>query len=64
MEYANMQPGIFLSRPNRFIAHVQIGGSEEIVHVKTPAAAGSCFRKGPGCCVRNPRIPPVKPATT
>ena len=34
MEYANMQPGIFLSRPNRFIAHVQIGGSEEIVHVK------------------------------
>lgn len=26
--------GRFLSRPNRFIAHVEIGGKEEIVHVK------------------------------
>ena len=34
MFYANMVPGIFLSRPNRFIAHVQIRGREEIVHVK------------------------------
>lgn len=29
-----MTPGIFLSRPNRFIAHVEIGGREEVVHVK------------------------------
>ena len=34
MTYANMTPGIFLSRPNRFIAHVRIDGQEEIVHVK------------------------------
>lgn len=34
MKYANMIPGQFLSRPNRFIAHVQIGGSPEVVHVK------------------------------
>ena len=34
MEYANMYPGIFLSRPNRFIAHVEIQGQTEIVHVK------------------------------
>lgn len=34
MEYTNMVPGIFLSRPNRFIAHVQIHGKEEICHVK------------------------------
>ncbi len=34
MHYPNMIPGRFLSRPNRFIAHVQIGGREEIVHVK------------------------------
>lgn len=32
--YANMVPGIFLSRPNRFIAHVEIGGVEQVVHVK------------------------------
>lgn len=34
MKYANMIPGQFLSRPNRFISHVQIGGSPEVVHVK------------------------------
>ena len=34
MRYENMVPGIFLSRPNRFIAHVEIDGREEIVHVK------------------------------
>lgn len=27
-------PGVFLSRPNRFIAHIEINGQEEIVHVK------------------------------
>ena len=34
MFYRNMVPGTFLSRPNRFIAHVEIDGKEEIVHVK------------------------------
>ena len=34
MYYANMVPGIFLSRPNRFIAKVIIDGAEETVHVK------------------------------
>ena len=34
MKYANMTPGIFLSRPNRFIAHVEIDGQSEVVHVK------------------------------
>ncbi len=34
MEYANLIPGYFLSRPNRFIAKVEIDGVEETVHVK------------------------------
>ncbi len=34
MHYSNMVPGIFLARPNRFIAHVEIGGQVEICHVK------------------------------
>ena len=34
MHYPNMIPGIFLSRPNRFIAHVKIDGQTEVVHVK------------------------------
>lgn len=34
MTYSNMIPGTFLSRPNRFIAHVEINGQTEVVHVK------------------------------
>ena len=34
MNYTNMTPGRFLSRPNRFIAHVEIDGQTEVVHVK------------------------------
>ena len=49
MTYENMVPGIFLARPNRFIAHVQIGGQTEIVHVKN---TGRCRELlVPGCTV-------------
>ena len=34
MHYPNMLPGTFLSRPNRFIAHVEIEGEAQVVHVK------------------------------
>ena len=34
MRYTNITAGKFLARPNRFIAHVEIAGREEIVHVK------------------------------
>ena len=34
MEYGKMVPGVFLARPNRFIAHVKINGREEVCHVK------------------------------
>lgn len=34
MKYEKIVSGIFVSRPNRFIAHVLIDGKEEIVHVK------------------------------
>ena len=34
MIYTNMIPGTFLDRPNRFIAHVEIQGKKETVHVK------------------------------
>ena len=34
MRYENMVSGIFRSRPNRFIAHIEIGGEEKICHVK------------------------------
>ena len=34
MIYNHIEKGIFLSRPNRFIAHVMIDGKEEVAHVK------------------------------
>ncbi len=34
MQYQNMVPGTFLARPNRFVAHIEIGGRVEICHVK------------------------------
>ncbi len=34
MEYKNVYEGVFLSRPNRFIAKVLVDGCEETVHVK------------------------------
>lgn len=34
MKYKNTKKGIFIERPNRFIAHVDIDGVTEICHVK------------------------------
>jgi len=34
VKYSNIRPGYFIRRPNRFIAHVEIGGEEQICHVK------------------------------
>lgn len=34
MRYLNVVKGRFIDRPNRFIAHVEIGGTVETVHVK------------------------------
>ena len=49
MRYENMVFGIFLARPNRFIAHVQIEGQVEVCHVKN---TGRCRELlVPGCTV-------------
>ncbi len=34
MRYGSIKQGIFLSRPNRFIAHVEVAGEPVVVHVK------------------------------
>ena len=34
MKYENIRKGKFIDRPNRFIAHVEIQGEIETVHVK------------------------------
>ena len=57
MRYQNMVSGVFRSRPNRFIAHVEFGGEMQVVHVKN---TGRCRELlVPGCrvwcqCADNP----------
>ena len=46
MKYPNIVRAAFLDRPNRFVAHVELAGRVETVHVKTRAAAGSCSCPG------------------
>ncbi|MBO5597347.1 MAG: DNA/RNA nuclease SfsA [Oribacterium sp.] len=47
MNYENIVPGVFLKRPNRFIAEVEIDGRKEMVHVKN---TGRCRELlVPGC---------------
>ncbi len=49
MKYRNIIEGTFLQRPNRFIAHVEIEGRDEVVHVKN---TGRCKELlVPGCRV-------------
>ncbi|MBO7619371.1 MAG: hypothetical protein J6T06_02575, partial [Victivallales bacterium] len=40
MKYANIVSGRFIDRPNRFVAHVEIGGVMETVHVKNTGRCG------------------------
>ena len=46
MRYENMVPGIFLARPNRFIAHVEIAGQAEVCHVKNTGRCRELLPEG------------------
>ncbi|MEY8304635.1 DNA/RNA nuclease SfsA [Anaerosalibacter bizertensis] len=46
MKYNNMCEGIFLERPNRFIANVLIDGKKEKVHVKNTGRCKEILTKG------------------
>ena len=47
MKYGNILRATFLSRPNRFVAHVEINGRKEIVHVKNTGRCRELLI--PGC---------------
>ncbi|HEY9062506.1 MAG TPA: DNA/RNA nuclease SfsA [Pseudobacteroides sp.] len=46
MKYRKVVKGIFLERPNRFIARVVIDGNEEVVHVKNTGRCREILKKG------------------
>lgn len=47
MKYENVTHGIFIDRPNRFIAHVEVNGKPETVHVKNTGRCKELLI--PGC---------------
>lgn len=46
MRYNSIIPGIFLERPNRFIAYIDINGKKETVHVKNTGRCAELLRPG------------------
>ena len=50
MKYREIADGIFLDRPNRFIAHVNVNGTVETVHVKNTGRCRELLL--PGAAVR------------
>ena len=50
MKYREIADGIFVDRPNRFIAHVEVNGAVETVHVKNTGRCKELLL--PGTAVR------------
>ena len=46
MKYERIEKGIFIERPNRFIAYVQMHGKQETVHVKNTGRCAELLRPG------------------
>ncbi|SDA26633.1 sugar fermentation stimulation protein A [Ruminococcus sp. YE71] len=46
MKYSNITKGVFIARPNRFIAEVEIDGRRETVHVKNTGRCRELLTKG------------------
>jgi len=46
MKYKNIKEAKFISRPNRFIAYVEVDGQEEKVHVKNTGRCRELLVKG------------------
>ena len=62
MKFENIVHGVFLSRPNRFIAKVLIDGREEICHVKNTGRCGELFLKGADVILQKAADPSRKTA--
>lgn len=62
MRYETVVPGIFRSRPNRFIARVEIDDKEEIVHVKNTGRCKELLQPGATVYCEKSRNPARKTA--
>ena len=60
MKYSDIYQGRFIERPNRFIAHVEIDGIKETVHVKNTGRCRELLRRGAAVYVQDSRKPERK----
>lgn len=57
MRYENIRPAKFIDRPNRFIAHVEIGSKTETVHVKNTGRCRELLIPGAEVYLTEPDTP-------
>ena len=57
MKYENITPAVFLSRPNRFVAEVEINGQKKVVHVKNTGRCKELLIKGTEVWLTAPGTP-------
>ena len=57
MKYSNWAEGTFLSRPNRFLAHVEYEGRTEICHVKNTGRCKELLLPGARVILHRPGTP-------
>lgn len=62
MRYKNIEPAIFLERPNRFIAYVEQAGRREICHVKNTGRCKELLLPGASIYVQRQSNPARKTA--
>ena len=62
MRYDNISKAVFLTRPNRFVAHVSMNGREETVHVKNTGRCRELLVPGAEVFLTAPGTPGRKTA--
>lgn len=60
MRYTAIQPAIFIDRPNRFVAHIQIGGQTQLCHVKNTGRCRELLIPGAAVLVQPSDVPTRK----
>ncbi len=60
MRYEHISKGIFLERPNRFLAYAELAGKREVVHVKNTGRCAELLKPGVSIYVQESQNPERK----
>ncbi len=60
MKYERISKGVFLERPNRFIAYAELEGKKEVIHVKNTGRCAELLRPGAPIYVQESENPARK----